>query len=78
VTIISCGVEISTAEAGEEIVRDPIPWSFCSFVFFSLYHIFIIKVQGLACRASNSVKKTLIPTNDLLRVPNGRRKTGLD
>jgi len=68
VTIISCGVEISTAEPVEEMVRDPMPWSFFSFASFPLYHIFIIKVQELACRASYSLKKTLIPTDGLLYI----------
>ena len=37
-TMISRGVGISIAGGGEEIVRDPIPWS---FFFFFYYYLFI-------------------------------------
>ena len=32
-TMISCGVEISIAGGGGEMVRGPIPWSFLYFIF---------------------------------------------
>ena len=34
---------------------------FFFFFFFFLYHVFLVKVQELACSASYGVKKTLIP-----------------
>jgi len=45
------------------MVRVPISWSVFFFYFFLfLYHVFIVKVQELACIVRYGVKKTLIPT----------------
>jgi len=61
--MICRGVEISIAGGGGEMVRVPISWSLFFFYFFLfLYHVFIVKVQELACIVRYGVKKTLIPT----------------
>jgi len=57
--MISRGVEISIAGGGEEMVR---AYLWVDFFFFFLYHVFIVKVQELACIVRYGVKKTLIPT----------------
>jgi len=60
--MISRGVKISIAGGGEEPVRAYLLLCFFCFFFFFffLYHVFILRVQELACRASYGVKKTLI------------------
>jgi len=62
--MISRGVEISIAGGGGEMVRRPIPWSVLFlFLLFFLNHVFVVKVQELACSASYGIKKTLISIN---------------
>ena len=63
--MISRGVEISIAGGGGEMVRGLSLGRFLSFFFFLFFlnHVFIVKVQELACSASNGVKKTLISIN---------------
>ena len=60
-TMIFRGVEISIAGGGGELVRVLSLGRF--FFFFFIYHVFIVKVQELACSASYGVKKTLISIN---------------
>ena len=60
--MISHGVEISIAGGVGEMVRDLNSCPFFFFSFLFLYHVFLVKVQELACSASYGVKKTLIPT----------------
>jgi len=55
--MISWGVEISIAGCGEEMAR-AISCSTSFFLLFSLYHVFIVTVQELACSASYGVNKT--------------------
>ena len=62
VTMISCGVEISIAGGGGEMVRGYLLIGFFFFFFSFLIHVFIVKVQELACIVRYGVKKTLIPT----------------
>ena len=48
-TMISCGVEISIAGGGGEMVCVPIPWlvfSFFSFLFFSSLFLFVLRYNG--------------------------------
>ena len=62
-TIISRGVKIAIAGGGEEKVRVlSLGRFFFLFFFFFLNHVFIVKVQELACIVRYGVKKTLIPT----------------
>ena len=57
----SHGVEISIAGGVVEMVRALTPRRIFSFFFsFFLYHVFIVTVQELACRASYGVNKTSI------------------
>jgi len=58
--MISRGVEISIAGGGGEMVRGSL--LACFFFLFSFNHVFIVKVQELACIMRYGVKKTLIPT----------------
>ena len=62
--MISPGVEISIAGGGGEMVRALSLGRFFFFLFFLLFlnHVFIVKVQELACIVRYGVKKTLIPT----------------
>jgi len=60
--MISCGVEISIAGGGGEMVRGYLLIGFFFFFFSFLIHVFIVKVQELACIVRYGVKKTLIPT----------------
>jgi len=51
--MISRSVEISICGGGEEMVRGYLLVGFfLSFFFFFLYHVFIVKVQELACSPS--------------------------
>jgi len=59
--MISRGVEISSAGGAGEMVRVYLLIDF--FFFFFSNHVFIVKVQELACSASYGVKKTLISIN---------------
>ena len=61
--MISCSVEISIAGGVVAMVRGLSLGRFFFFSFFFLYHVFIVKVQELACSASYGVKKTLISIN---------------
>ena len=54
--MMSRGVEISSAGGGGEMVRVYLLIDF--FFFFFSNHVFIVKVQELACSASYGVKKT--------------------
>jgi len=62
--MISRVVEISIAGDGGDMVHVPIPCSVLFFYFFTffLYHVFLVKVQELACIVRYGLKKTLIPT----------------
>ena len=63
-TMIARGVEISMAGGGGEMVGGLSLGRFFSFFFFFFFlnHVFIVKVQELACIVRYGVKKTLIPT----------------
>jgi len=58
--MISSSVEISIAGGGGEMVGG-LSLGRGFFFFFLLNHVFIVKVQELACIVRYGVKKTLIP-----------------
>jgi len=65
--MIAGGVEISIAGGGGEMVRvRSLDMFFIFFIFFTFFiflnHVFVVKVQELACIVRYGVKKTLIPT----------------
>ena len=70
-TLISCGIEISIAGGVAEMVC---AYLLGPFLYFYIYHVLLVKVQGLTCSASYSVKKTLIPNNHLLHLFMGKVK----
>ena len=60
--MISHSVEISIIGDVGEIVHAYLLVGF-PFFFLLLYHVLLVKVQELICRAGYGLKKTLIPNN---------------
>jgi len=65
--MISCGVEISIAGGGGEMVcglsRGHLFFSLFFFFLFFLNHVLLVKVQELACIVRYGINKTLIANN---------------
>jgi len=73
--MISCSVEISIGAGVVALVRGlSVCRFFLFFIFYFLYHEFLVKLQELACSGSYSVKKTIIPNTPPLHLVMGKIK----